>query len=283
MKFECHGHIMADGNSYNDAAALHEKAPDIRHIRTAFKALQACDVGYFRDGGDRFGVSIVAKKLAPQYEIDYVTAGFIICREGYYGAMYGFSYRDMAGARELILRAKSLGADFIKTTVSGMLDFGGDGGVMGPSTGYAELHELVNIANGEGMRVMAHCNGVENIKNSLRAGVSSLEHGFWADDECVALLGETGAIWVPTCAPAKNVLGCGKFNDATLKNILEHQYEMLKKASDLGVLIASGSDCGAHLVPHGKGTDDEYAILSSLGIDTTIANKKLAALFRRMR
>ena len=282
MKYECHGHIMADGNSYNAAALLHEKAPDMAHVRAALVALVAHGVGYFRDGGDRYGVSLAAKTLAPQYEIDYVTSAFIICREGYYGSMYGFSYRDMAGARELILRAKSLGADFIKTTVSGMLDFNGDGGVMGPSTDYGELRELINIANGEGLRVMAHCNGAENIKNALNAGVSSIEHGFWADDECVCMLKETGAFWVPTCAPVKNVLGCGRFNDAALREIFDHQSEMLKKASAKGVLIASGSDCGAQLVPHGKGTDDEYETLAAIGIDTAAANERLAETFRRM-
>ena len=281
MKYECHGHIMADGNSYNAAALLHEKAPDMVHVHAALEALMAHGVGYFRDGGDRFGVSIAAKTLAPQYQIDYVTPAFIICREGYYGSMYGFSYRDMAGAKELILHAKSLGADFIKTTVSGMLDFNGDGGVMGPSTDYGELRELINIANGEGLLVMAHCNGAENIKNALNAGVSSLEHGFWADDECVCMLKEMGVLWVPTCAPVKNVLGCGRFNDTALRKILDHQSEMLKKASANGVLIASGSDCGAHLVPHGKGTDDEYEILAALGIDIASANEKLAETFRR--
>ena len=283
MKYECHGHIMADGNSYNDAAKLHERSPDISHVRDALEALQSHGVGYFRDGGDRFGVSLAAKELAPQYDIDYVTSAYIICREGYYGSMYGLSYHNMAGARELILRAKSLGADFIKITASGMLDFNGDGGVMGPSTGYDELRELVNIANGEGLRVMVHCNGAANIKNALRAGVSSLEHGFWGDDECISMLKETGAIWVPTCAPVKNVLGCGRFNYTALRQILDHQQEMLEKAAAKGVLIASGSDCGAHLVPHGKGTDDEYQTLTELGIDPTEANELLASTFRRVR
>ena len=282
MKYECHGHIMADGNSYNDAAALHKKAPDLAHIHASLEALRSHGVGYFRDGGDRFGVSLAAKTLASQYNIDYVTAAFIICREGYYGSMYGFSYRDMAEARELILRAKNLGADFIKTTASGMLDFNGDGGVTGPALGLGELRELVSIANDEGMRVMVHCNGAENIKKVLRAGVSSLEHGFWVDDECIELLKETGVIWVPTCAPVKNVLGCGRFNDVSILRILENQLEMLKKASERGVLIASGSDCGAHLVPHGKGTDDEYASLYGLGIDPATANERLAAAFRKM-
>ena len=282
MKYECHGHLMADAKSYHDAAELHKNGPDLAHIHAALAALKAHGVGYFRDGGDRFGVSFAAKRLAPQYDIDYVTSGFIICREGYYGSMYGFTYRDMTEARELILRAKSLGADFIKTTVSGMLDFNGDGSVMGPATGFEELRELVNIANGEGLRVMAHCNGAANIKTALLAGVSSLEHGFWGDDECIVMLRDTGAIWVPTVAPVKNVIGCGRFNYVALKNILDHQSKMLKKAAALGVSIASGSDCGAFLVPHGKGIDDELTALNELGIDPSAANKKLADTFRRI-
>ena len=281
MKYECHGHIMADSNSYNNAAALHKNGPDMAHIHASLAALRENDVGYFRDGGDRFGVSLEAKRLALQYGIDYVTAGFIICRAGYYGSMYGFTYRDMTEARELILRAKNIGADFIKTTVSGMLDFSGNGGVMGPSTDFDELCELVKIANGEGLQVMAHCNGAKNIKNALSAGITSLEHGFWSDGECIEMLRETKTFWVPTCAPVKNVIGCGKFNDTALSEILEQQFMALKKAAETGVRIAVGSDCGAHLVPHGKGTDDEYAILESLQIDTETTNYELAAAFRK--
>ncbi|NLB29865.1 MAG: hypothetical protein GX823_06580 [Clostridiales bacterium] len=85
---------------------------------------------------------------------------------------------------------------------------------------------------------------------------------------------------MPTCAPVKNVIGCGRFNDTVLLRIFEHHREMLKKASALGVSIASGSDCGAHMVPHGQGTDKEYEILSELQIDPAAANKRLAAVFR---
>lgn len=281
MKFECHGHIMADGKSYYDAAALHKNAPDLRHIHAAFQAMIANEIGYFRDGGDRFGVSEAAMAIAPQYNIDYVTPCFIIHREGYYGALYGRGYSDMKQARELISHAKSLGADFIKTTASGMLDFNGDGGVMGSAVEQQELREIVKIAGDAGLRVMIHCNGAENIKNALLAGVLSIEHGFWADDECIELFCETGAFWVPTCAPVKNAIGCGRFNDDALCRILEHHEKVLKTAHKKGVKIASGSDCGAFMVPHGAGTIDEYAVLSRLGIDPQRANEELAASFRK--
>lgn len=277
---ECHGHVMADGVSYAAAAKLHGRAPNETHIRAVFEDLCARNILYFRDGGDRFGVSELAKAIAPEYGIDYATPLFILHREGFYGDMYGVSYNSMREAAKLIREAKRDGADFIKTAVSGMLDFSGDGSVMGDSIGKDELRELVNIASGEGLRVMAHCNGAENIKNALEAGIASIEHGFWADAECLQMLKETGAVWAPTLAPIKNVVTSGRFPEKTMRAILEHHEMRLREAAALGVSIASGSDCGAYLVPHGQGTRDEYAALAALGIDPARANEIVAQRFR---
>lgn len=273
--------MMADGESYKLARERHADAPDERWIRGVFGDLRARGIMYFRDGGDRLGVSRLAKAIAPEYGIEYRTPEFILHREGHYGAMYGRSFGDLRGARELVREAGRGGADFVKIAVSGMLDFEGDGGVTGPSLELAELCELVNIASGEGFRVMAHCNGARNIKNALEAGVASLEHGFSIDDEGVALLRETGAVWVPTCVTVANNLSGGRYPKATMERILAGHAEMLRRAASRGCLIATGSDSGAYGVPHGSGTEDEIAYLGALGIDTAPGNERIRETFRR--
>jgi imidazolonepropionase-like amidohydrolase len=272
---------MADGVSYQAAVERHRAAPDEGFVRAALGELRSWGIGYFRDGGDKYGVSRFAKTLAAEYAIDYRTPVFIIHREGYYGHLYGRAYRDMREARALIADAKTLGADFVKITVSGMLDFDTDGSVLYDAIGGDEIHELVNIAEGEGFRVMAHCNGAANIKNALEAGIASLEHGYWIDREGVEILRETGVVWVPTCAPVKNVLSDGRYPEKTMRRILAHHAEMIRYAGEAGALVASGSDSGAYGVPHGRGTGDEYAYLGELGIDPVAANEKIARLFVR--
>jgi hypothetical protein len=270
---------MANGVSYAEAAALHRDAPDIAAVRAALAQVQAAGVTFFRDGGDKFGVSKLAKSLAPKYGIDYRTPIFILHREGFYGSMYGFGYRDLSEARALIAEARRGGADFIKIAVSGMLDFDGDGGVIGPALPQTEIAELVNIANGEGFAVMAHCNGAENVKNALLAGVSSIEHGFYTDAEGVELLREMGAVWVPTCVTVANNLDGSRFPAATMRAILDRHAETLKHAASRGVLIGNGSDSGAFNVPHGRGAADEAAFLASLGINTGAGDAKIAEVF----
>jgi imidazolonepropionase-like amidohydrolase len=273
---------MADGVKYAEAAARHGMGPDEKAVRAAFSALKEHGVTFFRDGGDKFGVSRLAKTLAPEYGVDYRMPCFIIHRAGYYGELYGKAYRDMREARELIREAKRQGADFIKIAVSGMLDFMSDGRVMGNAIDRAEIRELSRMASGEGLRVMAHCNGAENIKNALEAGITSIEHGFWIDREGVHMLVETGAIWTPTLAPVANLVGANTgFSENALRAILLSHRELLVYARDKGALIASGSDCGARGVPHGQGTDDELRYLAELNIDPSPANARVFELFRQ--
>jgi hypothetical protein len=280
--YECHGHIIADGISYAGAMERHKNGVDESLVRDNLRTAAAWGVGFYRDGGDKYYASQFAKSVAAEYGIDYRTPICIIHKNGYYGHMYGFGYDNIREYRALVADVKKRGADFIKLAVSGMLDFAGDGGVIGPSVPTDELRELTNIAHGEGFRVMAHVNGAENIKNALLCGVDSVEHGFWADNECAAMLRDTGAVWVPTCVTVKNIIGCGRYDDTVLTSILRHHESALKYASGLGVLIASGSDCGAYRVYHGAGTDDECAELSSLGVSTDAGNAAIAERFRRL-
>lgn len=277
---------MADGVSYTGAAARHRTRVDEAEVRKALSALRECDVSFFRDGGDKFGVSRFAKTIAPEYGIDMRIPDCIVHRAGYYGELYGRAYRDMTEARELIRETARRGADFIKIAVSGMLDFKTDGHVMDDAINKAEIRELVRISAGEGLSVMAHCNGAENIKNALEAGISSLEHGFWIDREGMDMLIETETVWVPTLAPVACLLEAdaearAQFSENALLSIISSHRAALEYARDAGALIACGSDSGAYMVPHGRGTDSERDYLAELKIDPSAANARVAEIFKR--
>ena len=283
--YECHAHIMANAVSYASALELHKDAPNEEAVRSALLAYRNAGVTFVRDGGDRLGVSRLAKSLAEEYGIDYRTPLFILHREGFYGSMYGHGYRDPGEARKLIAKAKRDGADFIKIAVTGMLDFACAGKIIGSGIDSgepvpaAELSELVRIANGEGFAVMAHCNGAQSIKTALHAGISSLEHGFFADDECIEMLRETGTVWIPTCVTVANNLDGSRFPTNVMRSILDAHSAALRRAAERGVLIACGSDAGAYNVPHGRGAHDESTFLTSLGINTAAGNARIAEVF----
>ncbi|UOO36780.1 amidohydrolase family protein [Oscillospiraceae bacterium CM] len=281
MKFECHGHIIADGVSYADAMRRHKNGVDEAYVRENLKTVVGSGIGFYRDGGDKYMVSAFAKQIAPEYGLDYRTPIYITHMKGYYGGMYGVAFETMAEFKELVLRAKALSADFIKITVTGMLDFNDRGAIMGPILPTSVLREAVNIAKGEGFAVMAHCNGAENMKNAMEAGVSSIEHGFWPDRSVIDWFLQTKAVWVPTAVTAYNLIGDGRYDGVVMKNVHEAQKAVLTEAYQKGVLIASGSDCGAYRVLQGSGTLDEYALLAEMGIDPARGNAAIAERFQR--
>ena len=280
MLYECHGHIILDGIAYTDAVERHKNGPCESVVRQNLESCVKQGVAFYRDGGDKHGVSVFAKNIAHEYGIDYRTPAFIIHKKGYYGSMFGRAFEDLTQYKGLVLEAKRLGADFIKLTASGMLDFNGHGGVMGPFMTVQELKEMVNIAGGEGFRVMVHVNGADNIKMAVEAGVSSIEHGFWADDEAAVMLAESGVVWVPTRAAVANHIGTGSFDDSVLQKIIDIQERALRKAYSMGALIASGSDSGASMVFPDRGALDEIRLLAEIGINPEKGNKKIAEIFK---
>lgn len=280
-KYECHGHIILDGEDYSKAVKRHKNGPDERYIRQTLEELKKHRIIFYRDGGDKLNVSSYARKIAQEYGIDYRTPVFAIHKRGFYGSMFGRAFDSRSDMKRLIFEARDLGADYIKLMVSGIMDFETDGSVSGPALSPGELKEAINICSGEGLGVMVHVNGASNIKNALEAGVKSIEHGYWADREVIDIFLQTGAVWVPTISPVQNLIGSGRFSDEVVGNVLEKRKDILISAYTKGVPVASGSDCGSFAVPQGRGTEDEYSYLTELGIDPERGNRMISSLFRR--
>ena len=71
------------------------------------------------------------------------------------------------------------------------------------------------------------------------------------------MLAESDTVWVPTLVTVRNLLGDGRYDDETLKPIIESAEENIRKAFRMGIKAAPGSDAGAYRVIHGKGIQDE--------------------------
>lgn len=167
--------------------------------------------------------------------------------------------------RELI-RA---GADTIKVCASG--------GVMStrddprhPQFSYDELAVCVEEAAAAGRSVMAHAHGAAGIKQALRAGVRSIEHGVYLDDECVELFLERDAWLVPTLmAPASLVaaIDAGMVVtpdiEAKARSIAATHLDAVRRAHAAGVRIAMGTDSG--VFAHGD-SPQELAWLMRAGL-----------------
>lgn len=263
---ECHAHIIMNGVNYRQAIDMHKYGPDGQIIREHLKAYQDRGITFVRDGGDALGVSMRAKELVSEYGIDYRTPIFAIHKEGHYGSIVGKSFATMREFHDRVLEAKNAGADFIKIMTTGIMDFNAHGAVTGTPLDAAEVKEMVHIAHEEGLAVMSHTNGNYGVQAALSAGVDSLEHGNYMNEESLVMFAESDTVWVPTLVTVRNLLGDGRYEDDALKPIVESAEENIRKAFQLGVKVALGSDAGAYRVIHGKGIQDEVqAFVQILG------------------
>ena len=258
---ECHAHMIMDGKNYKAAVGLHKDSVKDEVIRVHFQAWKESGVSFVRDGGDALGVSRRAKELAPEYGIDYRTPVFAIHKKGHYGGIVGHAFSDQKEYLGLVRRAKQEGADFIKIMISGIMEFSEFGVLNEEGLSPEEIHWMMEIAHEEGMKVMAHGNGDEPVRAAIEAGLDTLEHGNYLSEDTLELLAESRTIWIPTLAPTGNLLGCGRFPDEQVQQILDCQMQHIRYAFERGAHIGLGSDAGAYLVPHGQGLLDEYAYM----------------------
>ena len=230
---ECHAHIIMDGVNYRRAVDMHKNGPDDQIIKAHLKAYQDKGITFVRDGGDALGVSLRAKEIAPEYGIDYRTPVFAIHKEGHYGSIVGKSFATMREFHDRVLEAKKAGADFIKIMTTGIMDFNAHGAVTGTPLDAAEVKEMVHIAHEEGMNVMSHTNGDYGVQAAVEAGVDSLEHGNYMNEDSLAMLAQSHTVWVPTLVTVRNLMGDGRYEDEVLWPIIESAKENVRKAFQL--------------------------------------------------
>ena len=148
------------------------------------------------------------------------------------------------------------GADLIKITASGgVLSLEKDGS--GAQFNEEELKAIVETAKDYGMPVAAHCHGATAMKRAILAGVTSIEHGTFMDDEAIALFKKYGTWYVPTIIAGKSVADSAK-NPAFFPPVIRAKalavgpiiQGTFGKAYKAGVKIAFGTDAGVYA--HGK-------------------------------
>jgi len=101
--------------------------------------------------------------------------------------------------------------------------------------------------------------------------VDSIEHGAYLDESAVEMLAHSHAVWTPTLVTIGNLIGCGRYPDDVLRPLYEYHCQMIRRCAELGGSIALGSDNGAYLVPHVRGTMDELRHLQHAIGENTLA------------
>jgi imidazolonepropionase-like amidohydrolase len=156
------------------------------------------------------------------------------------------------------------GADVIKTCASG--------GVLSPTDDVdvpqltqAELNALVEEAHTLKRKTAAHAHGAEAAKRAIRAGIDSIEHGTFLDDEALRMMHDRGVFLVPTLT-TRIGLEMSKFPprvQAKADLAVKQQDNMVRRAVAIGVKIALGTD--AAVFPHGRNAE-EFVFMAADGL-----------------
>jgi imidazolonepropionase-like amidohydrolase len=262
---DCHIHYCLDA-SPDAIRSFQQDDPTVTAIKAAIHARATLDGGIttVRDVGSRDHISISVSRAIRAGIIPgprTLNAGLAVCMTGGHAWFIG---RQADGPDEVIKAVREqirAGADVIK--------FIATGGVLTPgvSPGAAQLtpEELragVDEATRAGRRVAAHAHGAAGMKNAIRAGVHSIEHGTLLDDEAVALFLKHSTFLVPTLSAIQS--GCemgrahGMPDDAVQKCAVlgEEQKKTFRKAVKAGVRIAMGTDAGTPFNPHGRNAQE---------------------------
>ena len=275
---DCHIHMVLDGENWKTALRRHENGVDIPWVHQVLAAYRDAGFTYLRDGGDRWGAGKAARELAPRYGITYRTPLGNLCRAGHYGGFIGQTYENFREYAALVVQHRKDGADFIKIMISGLMDFDRYGVLTHSGFAPEDIRELVHIAHEEGFSVMAHANGAETVVAAAEAGVDSVEHGAYLNAEALWAMRENGTVWVPTLSTVGNLRNTGRFSQQDVEKILESAMENVAAFSQMGGLLAPGTDAGAWKVPHS--IDSEYTLLrEALGDPTEeVLNRGIAAI-----
>ena len=187
------------------------------------------------------------------------------------------------GVRQKVREVLRAGAEVVKICTTG--------GVLSP-TDHPEFtqfspEELAVVvqeaAYRRGIRVMAHAQGSEGVKNAVRAGIHSIEHGIFLDDEAIELMLEHGTYLVPTLLAPLAVLEVGEaggmpeYGLRKAREVIEIHSESITRAYQAGVSIAMGTDAG--VMPHGTNLR-ELGLMVNVGMspmEAIVATTRTAA------
>ncbi|MFD2574426.1 amidohydrolase family protein [Spirosoma soli] len=168
-------------------------------------------------------------------------------------------------ARKAVRQRYKDGSDLIKITATGgVLSNAKDGS--GPQFSDEELKAIIETAKDYGFAVAAHAHGAEGIKRAVRAGVQTIEHGTYMDDEAIELFKKHGTYYVPTIIAGKTVADSarmfGYYPALVTPKALAVGPKIqatFGKAYKAGVKIAFGTDAGVYI--HGYNAKEfEYMV-----------------------
>lgn len=282
--FDCHVHVTASGPDLLVALNKPFSFPYYEAVVNLRRTLEA-GITTVRDaGGADLGVKEAVERgliEGPRMKISVTILsqtgghadGWMVCGVNLNGpAVPGNPTPLVDGVADVRRKVRELiraGADQIKVCTSG--------GVLSPRDDPRhahfradELEEFVAQASAAHTYVMAHAQATDGIKNAIRAGIRSIEHGVFLDDEAISMMLERGTWLVPTLSAPLGVLEAVEAGAnmppqmiQKARDVIGAHRDSIRQAIAAGVRIAMGTDSGVG--PHGTNLR-ELQLMAELGM-----------------
>ncbi len=261
--WDCHGHFM--GSRAMDLSKLPLEPVPLRAARSAHDLANALDAGItsVREVG---GLGVYLARAVSEGILDgpaIYAAGSILSTTGGHADLHSYplawvsdfgqhcgELRLADGPAECMRAVREqlrLNAKVIKVCASGGVMSEIDDPIHQQFTG-EELRVIVEIAGLADRVVAAHCHGKPGMMAAIEAGVRTIEHGTYADDEVCQAMKETGTIMVPTRTIVEDILAnidaVPDYAAAKLTALAQTHAEAVTRAIEQGVTIAMGTDIG---------------------------------------
>lgn len=248
--FNCHVHMCSDAGT-GAKETISDAAVTIRALKN-LKTLLNSGVTYIRDAGapkyidvDLHDAQLKGEILAPEMQ----TACRCICMTGGHGHDSGREADGPDDCRRAAREQLKAGANWIKVMATGgVMTKGVEPG--SPQLTEEELRAAIEEAHKAGAKTFTHAQGMEGIKNALRAGVDSIEHGFFMDDWCFDFMKEHNVFFVPTLAAPYwiklkgTAAGIPDYMVRKVEATIDAHQDTFRRAHKAGVKIALGTDAG---------------------------------------
>jgi imidazolonepropionase-like amidohydrolase len=134
------------------------------------------------------------------------------------------------------------------------------------------LSRITAEAHCAGFIVTAHCSGQAALDIAVKAGVNTIEHGYFMSTGLLARMAEKQIAWIPTLSPVVEQYqrfrrqGRPRKQINALRARIDDQFKLVGHASEIGVPVYVGSSAGNDGVPHGSGVSGEMILLRRAGL-----------------
>ncbi len=272
---DMHVHLVWSGgpDPATDVAAAGEQATTVRAYVNARAQLEG-GITTVRDLGSNWDIAISTARSVDRGELDgptIIASGRTVIMTGGHDPFWGIFSDGPDEVVRAVRHQAMIGAGVIKLAATGGVYGRPEGEAIGQSElTRQEMAAAVAEAHRRGLRVAAHAVGRDGIADAVAAGVDTLEHGNFLDEETVAAMASAGTALCPTLAIyqtiAQDVDGdIPTYASVKAKTAAAAHEQSFRMALEAGLDIVAGTDAGSCRTPH-PALVDELVLMHAYGM-----------------